>query len=91
MLNTSAFKLNKFKSCVLSKNKNAFLILIIEIVSPKLSLKKILLSFISILFSENFMLLNSFKELKSLLNNEKLALLILIFFIFIFSLSKKLL
>ena len=85
----SPFKLRKFNNFLSSKNATDLSIWIIEIISPKLSLKTILVLLILIFLSENFLLLNTLNNLRSLLNNEKLASLITNFLISIFSLSKK--
>ena len=53
MLKISPFKSKRLNKKFSSKNKNALEILIIEIISFKLSLKKILLSLILIFFLEN--------------------------------------
>ena len=60
---TLPFKLNKFTFFSSSKYATASFILIIEIISSKLSLKKILLLLILILLFENFLLVNSFNSL----------------------------
>ena len=53
MLKISPFKSKRLNKKFSSKNRNALEILIIEIISFKLSLKKILLSLILIFFLEN--------------------------------------
>ena len=61
----------------------------IVIISFKLFFKKILLLLILIFLLDNLLLLVSLNNLNSCLDSEKLALLIITFFISIFSLSKK--